>query len=692
MPIQHQSASEHPQTGTRTCQTLAGNSLLDQIREPADLRKLNGHELEQVAAELRSYIIQVVSERGGHIASNLGTIELTLALLRQFDVGSDRIVWDVGHQSYAYKILTGRKEAFKTLRQADGLSGFPKREESPCDAFNTGHSSTSISAALGLLRASQRLQKGTGKDPKACVAVIGDGALTGGMAYEALDDIRPAEPLIVIINDNQMSIDPNVGGLRRHLDQVRTNKHYLKFKAKMAQILERSYSGRFFMRILESGKRLARRLLRLNSSWFECLGLRYYGPIDGHNLEDLERYMRAAKSMKRPVVLHVITQKGRGYAPAEAEPALYHGVAPLKVKPELAQQYQTKKPNLAEMQRVDLPDLATCRSFSEAFGVLLTQRAKQNERIVAVTAAMAQGTGLSTFQKYFPDRCFDVGIAEAHAVTMAAGMAAGGLQPVVAIYSTFLQRALDQLLHDCVLQNLPVVFAIDRAGIVGDDGETHQGLYDTSFLTSLPGMTVLCPRDYSQLASALDYALALKKPVAIRYPKDDEKAVRESMSRLAYPVVSSPAWPAAEQLRQGKDLAFISWGGLLPVCLQAAERLQAEGYQIAVLDARSLKPLPWEDIDRLGAECPRLLCVEEVAAGGSLAQALALRQAQEAATFGMKAQAKSTAQASAWKLRAIHIKDEPVNQASVAEARRRQGLDADSIVAFARRWLQETNE
>ena len=449
-------------------------SLLCSLDLPEQLRTLNSAQLEQLTADVRDLIIRTVASNGGHLASNLGVVELTIALLLEFDVRHDRIVFDVGHQSYTWKILTGRLDRFCTLRQKEGLSGFPKCCESPFDCFNTGHSSTSISAALGLSRAMDRLGK-AGRS----IAVIGDGALTGGMAFEALNDAGHShENLIVILNDNQMSISRNVGGLSRHLENLRISPNYIRLKTGIDSLLLKTpLVGRPIYNLLQMFKRLARQTVQHQGILFEQLGFRYYGPINGHDIDSLRQHLRTIRQFKGPVLLHVLTQKGRGYPFAEASPDIYHGVAPFVVE-----------------NGVSNGKGSGC-TFSEEFGSCMTALASVNTKICAISAAMTSGTGLSDFAVQYPARFFDVGIAEQHAVTLAAGMAAGGMKPYVALYSTFLQRAYDQLLHDICLQNLPVVLAIDRAGLVGEDGETHQGVYDLGLLLPLPNLEIYCPPD-----------------------------------------------------------------------------------------------------------------------------------------------------------------------------------------------------
>ena len=467
--------------------------ILDSVNSIEDLKALPEEQLDALAEEIRSFMVEHVARTGGHLASSLGAVDIIIAMHRVFDSPTDRIVFDVGHQAYAHKILTGRKDAFETLRQKDGLSGFPKREESEHDAFNTGHASTAISAALGYARAKQiRHAEGT------VVALIGDGAMTGGMAMEAMNDAGSANlPIIVILNDNDMSIAPNVGAVHRQLINLRLSDGYVQFKRKLVRMLDTGATGRWLTRHMENFKNRVKSFL-LPNRLFEEMGFHYYGPIDGHDIRGMIRAFERARKLSGAVVVHVTTKKGKGYAFAEADPERFHGIGPFdpatgKTKP------------------------SSGKSNSEVFGETMCRMAEENPCVTAITAAMPRGTGLQMFAKTFPDRFFDVGICEEHAVTMAAGMAAGGLRPVVAIYATFLQRAYDQILHDVCLQNLPVVFAVDRAGLVGSDGETHQGVYDAAFLSTLPGLDIYCPATQEELSAMLELAVALHRPAAVLY-------------------------------------------------------------------------------------------------------------------------------------------------------------------------------
>lgn len=548
--------------------------ILHSIGSPKDIKSLSLEELTRLAQEIRAELIRVVSKNGGHLASNLGAVELTLALHRVYDCPKDKIVFDVGHQSYVHKMLTGRINGFPAIRTENGLSGFPKRAESLYDAFDTGHSSTSISAALGLLRAA----RARGEDIDV-TAVIGDGALTGGMAFEALNDLGQSElPLVIIFNDNNMSISRNVGALRKHLTEVRSSRGYQQFKKKTESFLLRNFRG---------GKRLSERLSGLrdrikyfllpNNVFFEDFGVKYWGPVDGHDIEEMTEAFRRAKELQRPVVVHIITKKGKGYEPAEQLPEKFHGIG--KFDP--ATGMERKK---------------CSHGNSETVGEALCAMAKENENVAAVCAAMPISTGLTSFSEFFPDRFFDVGIAEQHAVTMAAGMAAGGMHPAVLIYSSFLQRAYDQILHDVCLQRLPVLFGIDRAGLVGEDGETHQGVYDLAYLLSMPYIQIWSPSTQRELSRMIELALHENGPVAIRY------------SRYALPEGGD------EELRVG------SWQEIMPVrpvCVVASGRLLSsakdacEGLDVGLVNARFIRPMDEKLLDQMRRKCAHVITVED---------------------------------------------------------------------------------
>jgi len=565
------------------------------LKLPEDLKNLKIAELEELAAEIRNYMIRTVADTGGHLAPNLGVVELALAPHSTFQSPRDRIIWDVGHQSYPHTLLTGRWDRFPTLRRYRGLSGFPKPAESEHDPFGTGHSSTSISAALGLALA-RDFYGGNYK----VIAVIGDGAFTGGMAYEALNHAGHVKTdLIVILNDNKMSISSNVGAMSDYLGRIRSDPKYSRLKAEFEQMLNRvPLVGK---KMVESAERLrgGLKFLITPGMIFEELGLTYFGPVDGHNIAALKRTLRQAARMKGPVLVHVLTEKGKGYHYAEAAPERFHGIGPFDLDNGLP---RSKKKSL---------------TYTEVFGNTMLKLAAENPKIVALTAAMAGGTGLSRFAELYPQRFYDVGIAEQHAAGLAAALAAGGLKPVFAVYSTFLQRAYDQMIHDVCLQKLPVVFAIDRAGIVGEDGETHQGIFDLCYLRSIPGMAVMAPRNEDELQHMLYTALhGAPGPSALRYPRDKGEGVALKEPHLL-------PWGQGELLREGKDLLIAAAGTVANAALAAAERLfNEEGIDAAVIHARFVKPLDEKLILEWAARCGRLLTVEENTLVGGLGSAV----------------------------------------------------------------------
>ena len=536
--------------------------MLEQINSPEDLKKLTLKQKEELAQEIREYILDVVSKNGGHLASNLGVVELTIAIHSIFNVPDDKIIWDVGHQSYVHKILTGRKEELKNIRKLNGIAGFPKTNESEADCFNTGHSSTSISAALGMARARDLEGKNN-----SVVAVIGDGALTGGMALEALNDAGCSRSKItVILNDNEMSISPNVGGLNKFLGKLRTKRAYTRIN----KIIKREISkvpviGKPIVKLVQNIKRAIMQLV-IHKMYFEDIGFTYLGPVDGHNIEKLESILTLSKQVNGPVLIHVLTKKGKGYEIAEKEPDKYHATAPFDL--ETGKSKKEKKTD-----------------YSKVFGNKLVELAKKNPKIVAITASMKDGTGLSQFQKEFPKRFFDVGIAEQHAVTMAAGMAIEGMLPVVPIYSSFYQRAYDQVIHDVAMQNLPVIMCVDRAGVVGADGETHQGTLDMAFFRLVPNLTILAPKDFKELEDMLEFAVEGKSPIVIRYPRggEDEEIKFQKHEQIKL--------GQAEVLQKGKDLSIIAIGKMVAKAMKIAKILESNGTSVEVINARFLKPL-----------------------------------------------------------------------------------------------------
>lgn len=567
--------------------------ILDRINEPADIRGLTPDQLDELAAELRRFIIETVSRTGGHLAPNLGVVELTLALYGVFRVPEDRLVWDVGHQCYVHKILTGRRLQFDTLRQFGGLSGFPNRNESPCDCFGTGHSSTSISAGLGMALA-RDLDGGNRK----VVVVIGDGALSGGMAFEALNNAGHLDRrLIVVLNDNEMSIARNVGGMARYLSRLRTDPMYSRSKEECESLLRRIPA--IGPRVLRWAERVKDSLkyLVVPGMLFEELGFTYLGPIDGHNIPAMLDVFRQAQGVEGPVLVHVLTRKGKGYAPAENDPGKFHGIGPFDVA----------TGRTSSTSRVD---------YTEVFGKTMVQLARGNDRILAITAAMTRGTGLESFARQFPGRFFDVGIAEQHAVTMAAGLATEGYRPVVAVYSTFLQRAYDQVLHDVCLQKLPVVFALDRGGLVGEDGPTHQGLFDFSFLRSIPNLVLMAPKDENELQHLLKTAVEHGGPIALRYPRGKGTGCALDQEFRILPI------GRAEVLRDGDDITLLAIGNMVPVAVAAAEQLVERGMQAGVINARFVKPLDEECICRQVRRTRCLITIEEHMVSGGFGSAV----------------------------------------------------------------------
>lgn len=568
-------------------------SILNSINSPQDLKALDLSTIDSLAEEIRELLINSVSQCGGHLAANLGVVELTLALHYVFDSPADKIIWDVGHQSYVHKILTGRREQMGTLRQYGGLSGFPKVEESAHDTFNTGHSSTSISAALGLAMA-RDLQR----EDHSVIAVIGDGALTGGMAFEALNHAGNEDrDLIVILNDNEMSISQNVGALSAYLNRLRTDPSYSRAKEDIETVLRRIPGiGANIARVAGRFKDLVKYLM-VPGAFFEELGFTYIGPVNGHNWEELITVLKNARRMKGPVLIHTITEKGRGYEPARRDPGLFHGVGPFDVETGIP----VKKP---------------IRSYTEVFGDFMVEIGETHPNLVAISAAMTLGTGLAGFAQRYPQRFFDVGICEQHAVTLAAGLARGGLRPVVAIYSTFLQRAYDQIIQDVALQNLPVIFAIDRAGLVGEDGPTHHGVFDLAYLRSIPNMTVMAPADENELVQMFSTALTLSEPVAIRYPRGVGLGVSVDAPGQPFPVGRGTL------LQHGQDLAVIGIGRGTTIGRELVELLAQHGITASLADARFVKPLDKQLISDLACTHKYLVTIEDNVLSGGFGSAV----------------------------------------------------------------------
>lgn len=568
---------------------MAENNLLDKINSPADVKKLSDEQLKQLAAEIRQLLIEVISHTGGHLAPNLGVVELTLALHKVFTTPQDKLVFDVGHQAYIHKIITGRREQFPTLRQYGGLSGFPKRSESEHDAFGTGHSSTSISAALGMAVA-RDLQ---GEDYNV-VAIIGDGSMTGGMAFEALNNAGTLhKKMVVVLNDNEMSISKNVGAMSDYLYHLRTGETYNKIKNDIEGWLKNMEFGTDVLKAIRRLKGSVKYLM-VPTSIFEELGFTYLGPVDGHDIHGLIEVLQAAKKIDGPVMVHVLTKKGKGYKPAEESPNKFHGTGPFEI---------------ATGKKITNPDAPI--SYTEVFGKTITELADSDKKIVGLTAAMPDGTGLNIFAQAHPDRFFDVGIAEQHAVTAAAGMAAAGMKPVTAIYSTFMQRAYDSILHDICMQKLHVTMCLDRAGLVGDDGYTHHGVFDYAYLRSIPNMTIMAPKDENELRHMLQTALSFNGPISVRYPRGSGVGVDITEPMQELPIGK------AEVLREGKELCFWAIGSMVQSAVQAADKLKEQGIDAGVVNMRFAKPLDKDLLIEHAKRYGKIVTLEEgVLAGG----------------------------------------------------------------------------
>lgn len=562
--------------------------VLEKIQKENDIKKLTPEELELLKDEIRQFLIESISVTGGHLASNLGVVELTMALHLCFDLPKDKIVWDVGHQSYTHKILTGRKDGFSSLRQYGGMSGFPKTDESDCDCFNTGHSSTSISAGLGLATARQV----TGEDYHV-VSVIGDGALTGGMAYEALNNASSVKGnFIIVLNDNNMSISENVGGISQYLSGFRTADAYRDFKNNVMNSLNHiPIYGERMVKHIRNTKSSIKQLF-IPGMFFEEMGIIYLGPVDGSDINEMCRVFDEAKRVDGPVLVHVLTKKGAGYGPAERYPSRFHGAEPFVIETGLPKNKRTKA------------------NYTDVFSTVMKKLGERNPKVVAITAAMAEGTGLRRFHRNFPDRFFDVGIAEAHATTFAAGLAKSGLIPVFAVYSSFLQRAFDQILHDVCIQNLHVIFAIDRAGLVGSDGETHQGIFDISYLSVIPNMTIMAPKNKWELSDMMKFAVAYDGPIALRYPRG---AAYDGLKEIRQPIELAKS----ELIRKGSTVAIMALGSMVKTAVDVVKLLEAEGISATLINARFAMPFDKEAIKKLPAEHSLLVTMEEnVQSGG----------------------------------------------------------------------------
>jgi 1-deoxy-D-xylulose-5-phosphate synthase len=622
--------------------------VLNQIHTSQDVKKLDLEELERLCHEIRGEILSTVSKTGGHLASSLGVVELTTVLHYVFDFPRDKLVWDVGHQSYAHKLLTGRKDRFHTLRQYEGISGFPKRDESPYDAFDSGHSGTSISSALGMAEA-RRLKGEEGK----IIAVIGDGSMTAGLAFEGLNQTGHIDQdLIVILNDNEMSISRNVGALSSYLNRLMTGQFVNRFRNDMKDFLETLPGiGKSVLRFAKQAEESLKGLL-MPGLLFEELGLKYIGPIDGHRLDYLIETFQNIKKLRGPILVHVITKKGKGYPPAEMNPDRFHGVPPFVIETGELRNDQKSPP-----------------TYTEVFGETLCQLARENKRLIAITAAMQNGTGLEEFAREFPDRFYDIGIAEQHAVTFAAGLALEEMRPVVAIYSTFLQRAYDQVLQDVCLQNLPVVFALDRGGIVGEDGPTHHGLFDFSYLRHIPNMIVMVPKDENEFQHMIKTAMECPMPVAFRYPRGKGMGVRREVSLQSIDIGKG------EVLREGQDILIIAIGSTVYPSLRAAERLADVGIQAAVINSRFLKPLDGNLLCDWAKKTGKVLTVEENVLQGGFGSAV-LELFQERGLFSIQ-------------VKRLGIPDIFVEHGSQALLREKYGIDENGIFKGVREMFEE---
>ncbi|GFI65010.1 1-deoxy-D-xylulose-5-phosphate synthase [Lachnospiraceae bacterium] len=608
---------------------------LETIEKANDIKHVGRENWEALAQEIREFLIQKISVTGGHLGSNLGAVELTMALHLALELPEDKIIWDVGHQSYTHKILTGRKDGFETLRQFHGLSGFPKRKESSCDVFDTGHSSTSISAGLGLAKA-----RDIAGGNNIVVSVIGDGSLTGGMAYEALNNAAKLETnFIVILNDNNMSISENVGGVSKYLNNIRTATGYLNLKKGIYNALLGTRRGNSTIDKIRRAKSSFKQLV-IPGMLFEDMGLTYLGPVDGHNIDDLVMVINDAKRVRGPVLIHALTQKGRGYVPAERHPARFHGAEPFDIETGLP-----TKPR-------------TSANYTDVFSTVMCKLGQRDERIVAITAAMPDGTGLKRFRNMYPQRFFDVGIAEEHAVTFAAGLAAGGLKPIVAVYSSFLQRAYDQILHDVCLQNLPVVFAIDRAGLVGSDGETHQGIFDFTYLTGIPNMHVCAPKNKWELSDMMKFAVNLEAPIAVRYPRG---CAYDGLKEFRSPVELGKA----EWICREWEIALFAVGSMVKTAEQVRCQLKEMGYGVSLINARFVKPIDEEAVKEACRDHLLIVTLEEnVFCGG----------------YGEKVLDCMNRSGLKNGLLNISIPDAYVEHGNVEVLKREIGIDADSIV------------
>ncbi len=617
--------------------------LLEKIKQPNDIKHISKADYKPLAREIRHFLVQKISRTGGHLASNLGTVELTMAMHLCCDFPHDQIVWDVGHQCYTHKILTGRQEGFDHLRQFGGLSGFPKREESDCDAFDTGHSSTSISVALGMAKA--RDIKG---EAHRIFAVLGDGALSGGMAYEALNNAaRLKSNLIIVLNDNQMSISKNVGGMSNYLGKIRTDKNYTGLKEDVEKALSQLPVGDRVANKIRGVKDLVKRVF-IPGMLFEDMGLTYIGPIDGHNIGQMVTAFQNASQMNEAVIVHVCTKKGKGYRPAEQNPSRFHGISPFNLK-----------------DGSDLAGGKEEKSYTEIFSDTIVDMAAKDERVCAISAAMPEGTGLSLMAKKYPKRFFDVGIAEEHAVTFAAGMAAGGLRPVVALYSTFLQRAYDQMIHDVCIGKFPVVFAVDRAGLVGSDGETHQGIFDLAFMRSMPNLTIMAPKNGWELKEMMEFAIRQDAPVAVRYPRG---AAWEGLSEH----IQSIEIGKSEWISRGNTIALLAVGTMVEIAWEVKEILEKSGLSVSVINARFVSPMDEEMLEELLQKHSMVVTMEEGVIAGGFGEGVAAWYEGKNMT-----------------VHSIGLPNQFIEHGSVKELKEKYGLDKASVAQKILAWKEE---
>ncbi|MDO4188936.1 MAG: 1-deoxy-D-xylulose-5-phosphate synthase [Lachnospiraceae bacterium] len=610
--------------------------ILDQIKQPNDIKAVDEELYGDLAAEIRDFLVDKISKNGGHLGSNLGAVELTMALHLSLDLPEDKIIWDVGHQSYTHKLLTGRREGFEKLRKFGGMAGFPKTDESDCDTFNTGHSSTSISAGLGLVKARDL----AGGD-NTVVAVIGDGSLTGGMAYEAMNNAATLKTnYIIVLNDNNQSISKNVGGLSNYLNSIRTADSYVGFKVGLENALNKVPGGDGVVSKLKKYKSGVKQIFVPNGMFFEDMGITYLGPVDGHNVSEMVKVFNEAKKIKKCVMVHVITKKGKGYEIAERLPARFHGAEPFDIETGLPKNNRT------------------VANYQDIFSTVMFKLGERNKKVCAITAAMADGTGLRRFSIKYKDRFFDVGIAEQHAVTFAAGLAMGGYRPIVAVYSSFLQRAYDQIVHDVCIQNLPVIFAIDRAGLVGADGETHQGIFDLSYMSSIPNMTVMAPKNKWELSDMLKFALTMDSPVSIRYPRG---VAYSGLEEYRKPIELGKS----EIIYEEEDIALFAIGSMVKTAEEVRAMLKDRGYSCSLINARFVKPIDEDTIDLIAKDHKLIVTLEEnVLSGG---------YGEKVNDYVIKKQLNIN-------VTNIGLPDEYIEHGNVDVLKQETGIDADSIV------------